>query len=173
MTEAQELAPLFASWLERGRSLLSARERADWNLADWLAEGREQFGNQAAFDFLGDELGIAPKRLKAAVKTVELFPPHLRDGTLTFHHHEAVSSLPSSEAMAILKIASEQHLDERETRVAAVQRRAEISPSLLPDEDWAQAEMLALQRAWNRARPEVRVEFLDMANDAGGGVIDA
>lgn len=163
----------FADWLAAGKRLLESRDAVEWQLADWLATGRETFGNQAAFDFLADELGIAPQRLKASVKTASTFPPHLRDRSLTFEHHESVANLPTPDALAVLKAAREQHWDDKETRVAAVRRRAEIAPSLIPEEDWEQTELLALTRAWNRARSSVRAEFFEMAEEAEGGVIDA
>lgn len=173
ITPANDVAPTFADWLGQGKALLDRRNAVEWELADWLATGRETFGNQAAFDFLADELGIAPQRLKASVKTASVFPPHLRDRALTFDHHESVANLPVTDALDVLKTAREQHWDDKETRVAAVRRRAEIAPSLLPEEDWEQAELMALTRAWNRARSSVRSEFMDMAEEANGGVIDA
>lgn len=165
--------PGFTDWLSRGRELLTRRNEVEWELADWIASGRENFGNQAQFDFLADELGIAPKRLKSAAKVAALFPPSLRDSALTFQHHEAVSTLPTVEALDVLRRAKTEHLDDRETRVAAVVRKAAISPGLLPDEDWEQVELVTLTRAWNRARASVREEFLEMAEAANGGDIDA
>ncbi|MFS0771057.1 hypothetical protein [Sphingomonas sp. 1P08PE] len=163
----------FTDWLSTGKDLLTKRTAIEWQLADWIADGREQFGHQAEFDFLADELGIAPKALKSAAKVAAAFPPHMRDTSLTFEHHEAVAGLPTSDAMALLKAASAGHLDERETRVEAVKRRAEIGQGTLIDDDWEHHQLMAIQRAWNRAQPNVRAEFLELAAEAELGVIDA
>lgn len=176
ITPAQEGAPAFADWLERGRVLLAQRSAAEFGLGEWIKEGKEQFGHQFKFDLLGEKLGIAPQRLKVIAKTVEVFPIHLRDPNLPFDHHANVANLASlsmPDALDVLKTAREQHWDDKETRVAAVRRRAEIAPGLLPEEDWEQVELLALTRAYNRARPSVREDFLAMAEEANGGTIDA
>lgn len=164
----------FHSWLDTGKALLTERSQIEWKLADWIAEGREQFGHQAEFDFLADELGIAPKKLKAAAHVAKAFPPAMRDQTLTFGHYEAVATLPCVEALSVLKAAKAEHLDDRETRIAAVRRQTEISDRVtLPDDDWDHHALMAITRAWNRAMPSVRAEFMDLATEADGGVIDA
>lgn len=164
----------FTAWLSTGRDLLAERNAIDWRLGDWLAEGRETFGNQAAFDFLADELGIAPKQLKSAVKVATAFPPHMRDTALTFQHHEAVATLPTVDALEVLKSAKTQHLDTRETRIEAVRRKVEIGQTtLLPDDDWDHHALMAITRAWNRAPEHVRSEFLELTAEAELGDIDA
>lgn len=164
----------FDDWLASGRLLLQQRNELDWRLGDWLAEGRETFGNQAAFDFLADELGIAPKQLKSAVKVATAFPPHMRDTALTFQHHEAVATLPTVEALDVLRAAKTQHLDDRETRIEAVRRKVEIGQTtLLPDDDWDHHALMAITRAWNRAPEHVRSEFLELAAEAELEDIDA
>lgn len=171
----QAASPIgFADWLASGRLLLQQRNELDWRLGDWLAEGRETFGNQAAFDFLADELGIAPKQLKSAVKVATAFPPHMRDTALTFQHHEAVATLPTVEALDVLKSAKTNHLDDRETRIEAVRRKVQIGQTtLLPDDDWDHHALMAITRAWNRAPEHVRGEFLELAAEAELGDIDA
>ena len=164
----------FTDWLNAGKGLLTERTRIEWQLADWIATGRDQFGHQAEFDFLADELGIAPKALKTAAKVAAAFPPHMRDSALTFEHHEAVIGLPASDALAVLKQARDGHLDDRETRVEAVKRRTEIGQgNVFTDDDWEHHQLMAIQRAWNRAQPNVRSEFLELAAEAELGVIDA
>ncbi|GGB14954.1 hypothetical protein GCM10011380_00450 [Sphingomonas metalli] len=164
----------FSDWLTTGKALLTERTRIEWQLADWIADGREQFGNQAEFDFLADELGIAPKALKTAAKVAAAFPPHMRDSALTFEHHEAVVGLPATDALAVLKQARDGHLDDRETRVEAVKRRTELGQgSVFADDDWEHHELMAIQRAWNRARTSVRAEFLELAAEVELGIIDA
>lgn len=164
--------PIFAAWLSTGHGLLSQRSDIEWKLADWLADGRERFGNQAEFDFLADELGIAPKRLKSAVKVAMLFPPHMRDASLTFDHHESVANLPATEALTVLKQAKDAHWDDRETRVEAVRRQAQIQPSLGQEVDWPYHCLMTLQRAWNRAEPATRRDFFDAITENDLGDLD-
>ena len=164
----------FATWLSDGRDLLARRNETEWALADWMATGRETFGDQAAFDFLADELGIAPKQLKSAVKVATTFPAHLRDTALTFQHHESVANLPVTDALEVLKRAKDEHLDDRETRAAAVRRQTVIEQrTLLPEDDWDHHALMAITRAWNRAPRHVREEFIDLAGEADLACIDA
>jgi hypothetical protein len=174
-TPASELATDagFQGWLQTGHALLTQRNEVEWKLADWIADGREQFGDQAAFDFLADELGIAPKKLKTAASVAKAFPPSHRDPSLTFEHYESVATLPVTDALSLLRDAKANHWDDRETRVEAVRRRAQISTTTLLDDDFEYQELIAISRAWNRARPDVRSQFLELAAEANLGVIDA
>lgn len=165
-----EAAPLPAGmqdWLTTGRTLLQQRTALDWSLGDWIADGRERFGDQAAFDFLADELGIAPKELKGAVKVATSFPPHLRDAGLSFAHHESVVGLPRDEALGILKRAKVEHLDDRETRIVAVKRRAEIQPGYQAEIDWTDTQYRDLVRRWNAASEEVRRMLIEQHEETG------
>lgn len=165
-------APTFDIWLAQGRDLLTRRNSIEWELADWLDTGREQFVDQAGFDFLSDALGIAPKKLKTAASIAKAFPPALRDTTLTFDHYEAVHSLPTTEALSVLKDAKARQLDDRETRQEALKRKTQIQPALLSDDDWQHERRMALQHAWNRADPETRDYCLEAFNEAKGGPVD-
>lgn len=163
----------FDAWLAQGRDLLTQRNALEWELADWLSTGREQFVDQAGFDFLADHLGIAPKRLKIAASIAKSFPPALRDQTLTFDHYEAVSNLPTLEALSVLQDARARHLDERETRVEAVKRKALSSPEQLPRDDPEYDELMGIVRAWNRADRNARQQFADLMSECHLGVIEA
>ncbi len=155
------IAPTFTDWVATGKSLLQARTSLDWQLADWISDGKRQFGHQLEFDLLADELGITSKALKDTAKIAALFPAHLRDQALTFQHHEAVAILPTDEALSLLKRAKVEHLDDHETRSAAKRRRAEIQPGFLPDVDWEDVQYRDLVRRWNAATPEVRQMLID------------
>lgn len=157
----------FPEWVATGRDLLQARTELDWQLADWIAAGKKQFGHQLEFDLLADELGIAPKTLKEAAQVATALPAHLRDSSLSFQHHKAVAGLPTDEALALLKRAKADHLDDRETRIEAVKRRAEISPGFLPDVDWEDVQYRNLVRRWNAATPDVRQMLIDQYEETG------
>jgi hypothetical protein len=162
----------FEDWVSLGRDLANQRRNVDWMLGDWLAQGRERFADQIQFDFLADALGIAPKRLRTAAEVAQHFPPAARDETLSIEHHAHVAALPSTEALTILKKAKEQHLTPEETRIEAVKCRAIIEPPLIRD-DPEYDQLIAISRAWNRANASVREQFMDLANEANLGVIDA
>lgn len=159
--------PAFAEWVATGRSLLTARTELQWKLADWIADGKRRFGNQVEFDFLADELGIAPKVLKEAARVATAFPPHLRDTALSFQHHESVAMLPAEEALVMLKRAKAEHLDDRETRVEAIRRKAEIQPGYQAEIDWADHHYRDLVRRWNAASLEVRQMLIEQYEESG------
>ena len=164
----------FDDWIEVGRELAQSRRHVDWLIGDWLATGRERFPNQVQFDFLADALGLAPKRLKAAAEVASHFPASQRDEALSVEHHANVQTLPADEALSILKQARAQHWTPEETRIAAVRRRVEIGQhTLIPDDDWEYRELMEIVRKWNRARPDARQSFMQLASEAALGVIDA
>lgn len=163
----------FDDWIGIGSDLAGQRREMDWMIADWLAIGQDRFSDQVEFEFLADKLGIAPKRLKAASATAIAFPTHLRDASLSVDHHAHVASLPSDDALTILRKAHLEHWTPEETRVEAMKRKVEIGQgNLLADDDYEYQELLALARASNRARPAVRREFAQMLADADYGVLD-
>jgi len=181
IVKAEPPAEAFGTWLETGRELLHERNDVEWKLADWLADGRKRaeakepgFGDQASFDFLGSQLGIAPKELKSAVRVATAFPAHLRDASLTYGHHESVSNLPATDALAVLKSAKAQHWDDRQTRVEAVKRQTQLSQrTMLPEDDWDHHHLMNMTRAWNRSTREARETFLELTEEANLGTIDA
>lgn len=169
---ANDIAPTFDAWLNQGRDLLTRRNSIEWELADWLDTGREQFVDQAGFDFLSDALGIAPKKLKAAASIAKAFPPALRDVTLTFDHYEAVHTLPTTEALSVLKDAKARHLDDRETRQEVLKRQIVMQPPLIRD-DPEYDELMVIVRAWNRASAGARQTFADLMTESHLGWIEA
>lgn len=162
----------FEDWVAIGRDLSTQRRNVDWMIGDWLAVGQERFADQVEFEFLADQLGIAPKRLKTVASTAAAFPAHLRDETLSIDHHACVASLPAEQRLEVLTRAHAEHLTPEETRIEAVKLRPPTQGAIFVDEDWQHAQLMDLQRAWNRADPSVRTDFMELANEARGGVID-
>lgn len=146
----------FDAWLETGRALLEQRNEADWKLADWLADGRDKFGNQAQFDFLGEQLGIAPKRLKSAVKVAKLFPPATRATNLSFDVHREIARVDADSRFEVLNAAAKDGWNEKVAHERVERIRIDTG-SVLPDDDPEHRECVELIRAWNRiSSPEVR-----------------
>lgn len=164
----------FDEWLAIGRGLAQQRRDVDWKLGDWLVAGQSaSFVDQIQFEFLADQLGLSPKRLKSAATVAEHFPPATRDETLSVEHHVNVASLPAPDALAVLKQAKEAHWTPEETRIEAVRRKAEIEPPLIDESDWEQHEFVAICRAFNRARESARQLFVDQIAETGLRDIDA
>ncbi|TZG25596.1 hypothetical protein [Sphingomonas montanisoli] len=165
----------FDAWLDEGRGLAAERVAVDWRLSAWLERGNaEGHLTQAGFDFLSDNLGIAPKRLKAVIAVVEAFPPHMRDETLSIDHHASALALPADERLSILKRAGAEHWTPEETRSEALKVQARLGQRQFFDRDDPEHDLLmAITRAWNRANPTVREEFIELARESDLGVIDA
>lgn len=162
-------------WIERGRTLADQRREVDWQLADWMVEGRDAgYLSQSGFDFLSENLGLAPKRLKDALKAATTFPPALRDRTLSVDHYAAVASLPQDEALPLLKRASTDHLPVNALREHVTQRRYETGQNFA-DEDTDSTLCTLIVRAWNRATPEARegaFEHFKLAATQGFSIVD-
>jgi hypothetical protein len=159
-------------WVAKGRALVEQRRDIDWRLADWMAEGKNAGHlSQAKFDFLSENLGLAPKRLKDALKAATVFPPALRDSTLSVEHHAAVASLPKDEALPLLKRAAKEHLSVNECREVVTQHRYQTGQRF-DDEDTDSTLCTLIVRAWNRATPEARASFMELARPAKLGIID-
>lgn len=162
-------------WIDRGRCLADRRRVVDWEIADWMIEGRQAgYLNQTGFEFLGEKLGLAPKRLKDAIKAADHFPPALRDSSLSVEHYAAVSSLPDDEALPLLKRASIERLPVNALRNAVQQYRYDHGQNFA-DEDTDTTLATLVLRAWNRATPEARglaFERLSIAASSGFGIID-
>lgn len=145
----------FGAWLDTGRALLTERNECDWRIADWLNDGKEQFGNQLAFDLLGEQLGIAPKTLKQAVKVSQAFPPAHRSPALPFAVHKEIARVEPEQRLPMLNKAAQGRWDE----IAAhreVEGYREATGKRMANDDAEYSEAMELVRAWNRISPEAR-----------------
>lgn len=171
------LAPAPDEWLSRGRDIAHRKVALEWDMADWIAEGvKAGYDKQLGFDFaaLGQQLGIAPPRLKAAYKAAQQFPPALRAADLSVEIHAVAASLPPDEALPLLKRASAEHLTANDCRAVVQQRRYETGERF-DDEDTDTTLATLVLRAWNRATVEARglaFERLSIAAGSGFGIID-
>ena len=169
--EAANLSSPLDTWIANGRALAERRRDVDWEIADWMSEGREAgFITQAGFDFLADNLGIGPAKLKIISKAAAI-PAHLRDTSLTVEHHAVVAKLPKDDQLNLLNQASREHWKVQDLREAVTQRRYEAG-ELFDDEDIESTLCTLIVRAWNRATPAARQSFMDLAKVAKLGIID-
>jgi len=164
----------FSDWLETLKALAGQRRNVDWMLGDWLRIGQERFPEQIEMELLGGELGMSPKRLKRVVDTSAKFPAHVRDETLSIEHHAYVADLPRDEQLELLTTAKREHWSDDDVRKQVISRKVRLGlvDMLSPDEHDHHC-LMQLQHAWNRASQSVRSDFLELANDAKGGIIDA
>ena len=166
----------FNEWLDHGRSLYDERKALDWKCADWLADGQTRFPKQMALaiqEFATDP--IEQKLLTRSAKIAASIPPAQRCTALTFAHHMHVADLPVEERLVLLDRAAKERLSARALRIVAMERKAVlgVGNTQLEDDDFEYVELMAVVRAWNRARPDARQSFYDMAGDAELGVIEA
>lgn len=146
----------FDDWIETCRALVQQRDAIDWQIADHIAAGREQFGQQLAFDLLGEQLGIAPKRLKSAVKVAKLFPPSLRATNLSFDVHREIARVDPDSRFEVLNAAAKDGWNEKVAHDRVERIRIDTG-AVLPDDDPEHREVVEMIRAWNRmSSPSVR-----------------
>lgn len=165
-----DLATTFDTWVATGRSLLEQRAKTEWQLADWIVEGRQQFGDQAGFDFLAGQLGIAPRQLRTAAKVAEAFPPSRRSAALPFEVHASLALLPPDDRLPTLAKAANEHWGEREAKAAVVEHRH--ATAMFDDEDAETRLAVEIIRAWNRAPVESRRYFMELAAISHFAAID-
>ena len=139
-----------------------------------MHEGQSNgFLTQAGFDFLADNLGIGPARLKVISKAAAI-PAHLRDTSLTVEHHAHVADLPAPEQMELLTQAKLQHWSDDDLRKQAITHKVNHGhAAMLSQDEYDEHCRLALQHAWNRASPTVRGDFAEMIAASHMGIIDA
>ncbi|MES2783582.1 MAG: hypothetical protein V4657_12370 [Pseudomonadota bacterium] len=166
----------FKEWLETGRGLYEQRKALDWQCADWLAEGQQKFPEQMALvlPMLATD-PIEQKQLTRSAKIAASIPVAQRCTALTFDHHRHVADLPVEERLVLLGRAQSENLSARAMRIIALERKAAlgVGNTEFEDDDWEYHELMAIVRAWNRARPDARQSFYDMAGDAELGVVEA
>jgi hypothetical protein len=93
---------------------------------------------------------------------------------LTLEHHIHVADLPADERLIGPQAGSRGTLDPKQTRVEVMKRKvASGQTTIFSDDDFEHHELMAITRAWNRARSSVRQSFMDLAGEAELGDIDA
>jgi hypothetical protein len=173
-------------WEGVGRTLLAEMRHAEdrttqvnWWIGDWWAygsgngvDGKPRYGARAravAEGLFGVAFGTC-MNLGSVARKVEA---SRRREVLPFSHHVEVASLPAADADALLQKAEDERLSTRELRKEVLRHRI-ATGDLAPreDDDPEHTELLAIARAWNRARVSVRQEFVELAEEAGTGEID-
>jgi hypothetical protein len=162
----------FDDWVDTGRRLCASSQVINWYIGDWWAAGQHRYGARAkvaAEGLFGKEF----QGLMDVASVCRAFPTSRRREALTFTHHREVAALPPEEADTLLVRAEDERLSTRELRKEVLRHRL-ARGDFLPrdDDDPEHTELLAIARAWNRARIGVRQEFAELVEEAGTGEID-
>lgn len=160
----------FDEFMGVGRGLLRQHKTIPFFLGDWARYGRETYGDQFALALpdIAD-----PKTIKLAERVSQAFLPEQRDQALSFDHYRHLVDLPHGEAKRLIDKAKQEGLRPGEMRTEALKLKTALGQGDFVDDDAEHQEFLAIQRAWNNARPEAREYFLEAANNANLGLIDA
>lgn len=156
-------------WLAAGRQIAQMGKHLGFMVGDWVNAGRERFPEQ--IDLALEQVGIDQRFARRAAKVAAEFPPAQRDASLSFDHHLPLVALPQPERLDLLKRAHEQHWKPAQVRDAVTQHRYETG-EMFQDEDIDSAMLTIIVRAWNRATPTAREQFMELAECAGTGSID-
>ena len=105
-------------WLAAGARIVKARSAASWACADWIKDGVDKWGEDAARD-AARVSGNSPGKISHYLTTATTYPPLRRRDTLTFSHHLEVARLPQADAERILDQAEAEGWSHRRTREAA------------------------------------------------------
>jgi hypothetical protein len=165
----------FDQWVEMGRELADGQKVINWWVGDWWAAGTHRYGERAKVAAEGI-FGREFQTIANVASVCRSFETSRRREALTFSHHAEVAALPPKEADGLLDRAEHEGLSRRDLRIEAMKRKVALGlfkPRDQGEPDPAYDELMEGVRWWNRAKPETRIEFLDLANEAGGGVIRA
>jgi len=161
----------FTDWVGMGKSLFDQRRKTDWMLADWWKHGHSQYRGEPQFALLLEQTAADPKRLNAMVKVAEAFPPSSRAGSLSFEVHREIASVDAPNRLEMLHRADTERWTERTAHAAVVEYRYQQG-TLLPDDDPENREAVEIIRAWNRASPDARQYFYELAEMVSFGCIN-
>ena len=161
----------YAEWRALGDDIMQRQRNTQWLAGDWFAYGQTHFAEQLKLDL--PEITDDPKLLRKAAAVSQAFDADARNPALSYQHYAHVADMPAQEAAALLDTAKTERWPAKKLRIVAMERKAAIGQiTVFSDDDYAYHALQDLARRWNRAAPDTRQEFLDMVDEAQGGVID-
>ena len=165
----------FSAWVNLGRDLFARHRQTEWMLADWLKVGTERFHDEAQMDLFLDQIGVDKKRALADAKVAKLIPAAWRSDKISFEVCKQIARV-EDEALRLrmLKQAVDGHWNEKQAHHAVVEHKV-ASGSMFGDDDPVVRLSTEIVRCWNRAGPEAREYFFqlaEMAASTGFGAID-
>lgn len=165
----------FNAWVNLGRDLFTRHRQTEWMLADWLKVGAERFHDEEQFGLFLAEIGVDEKRAIADAKVAKLIPPAWRTDRISFEVCKHIAKVEDPELrQRMLKQAVDEHWNEKAAHHAVVEHRYNTG-ALFDDEDIVSRLATEIVRCWNRAGPDAREYFFQLAEIAaatGYGIID-
>lgn len=156
----------FETWVDLGRKLFTRHRNTEWMLADWLKAGTERFHDEAQFDLFLGEIGVDPKRAIADAKVAKLIPAAWRSDKISFEVCKHIAKVDDPVLrQRMLKQAVDEHWNEKKAHHAVVEHKSETG-QLLPDDDPVARLSTEIVRCWNRATPDAREYFFQLAEIA-------
>ncbi len=165
----------FNDWVEEARKMFAEHRQAEWKVAEWMRVGIERFHDEPQLNLFLDQIGVDKKRAIADAKVARLIPPAWRSDRVSFDVCKQIAKIDDEHTrQRLLKRAVEEHWNEKEAHHHVVEHKVE-SGQLFPDGDDVSRLATEIVRCWNRANPEAREYFFQLAEMAAAkdyGVID-
>ena len=161
----------YAEWRALGDDIMQRQRNTLWLAADWFLYGQTHFAEQLKLDL--PEITDDPKLLRKAAAVAQAFGADNRSPALSYQHYAHVADMPAGEADALLAQAKAERWPAKRLRIVAMERKTALGQiTVFSDDDYAYHALQDLARRWNRATAETRQEFLDMVEEANGGIVD-
>lgn len=165
----------FSAWVELGKTLFTRHRNTEWMLADWLKVGAEKFHDDAQFGLFLGELGVDVKDAMADAKVARLIPSTWRSDKVSFEVCKQIAKIEDEAVrQKMIKQAVDEHWNSKVASHAVVQHKVETG-TLFDDDDPVARLATEIVRCWNRATPDAREYFYQLAEMAaatGFGIID-
>lgn len=151
------------AWLQEGRELNGRQADHQWRFADWIARGRQAFG-EISIRELADDLQISPGKISNYLKVSAASHLFRYRNTLAFSACLEVARLPEEDAVRILDLAAAGGWSVEQVREAAREagiegelRRAKAENARLREENArlktdAKSARMAAGRLLHRAK---------------------
>ncbi len=91
----------FKQWEKKGHTLAERGRKLSWEIADWVIDGDDRFGDLAVQVF--DDVGLDSRTVTKYVRVARAFPAEQRTYELPFRAYEAVAALEPAAAHRILE----------------------------------------------------------------------
>jgi hypothetical protein len=170
-----EPATDFQSWVEQARILFAQHRQTEWQVAEHLRIGIERFPDEPQLNLFLDQIGVDKKRAISDAKVAKLIPESWRTDKISFDVCKQIAKVEDPDLrLRMLKQAESEHWNEKEAHHAVVEHKSETG-QLIPDDDPVVRLSTEIVRCWNRATPDAREYFYqlaEMAAASGFGPID-
>lgn len=169
-----EAAPTIEAWATDMRRLIADKRNVEWQIADALEFGQAHFGEDPQMQLFLEAIGYDPKRAISDAKVARLIPPSWRTDKVSFDVCKQIAKVEDEATrQRMLKQAVDGHWNERTAHHAIVEHKMETG--LLWEDDDVARGATEIVRSWNRAAPDRREYFFqlaEMAASTGFGAID-